>query len=122
MRRACDSGKSVRYITHNAFSVLVQKAFAGEHPDRREAWSTLDGLKYCHVLFFDDLGKPPSSERADAELLELVEVRTSHLRPILWSADGSSAWLTARLGADRGEALVRRLTEFRRSASCNPGQ
>jgi hypothetical protein len=60
----------------------------------------------------DDLGKPPATDRADAELEELVEVRTSQLLPILWSANGSSAWLIKRMGPDRGEPLVRRLSEF----------
>ena len=64
------------------------------------------------VLLFDDLGKAPSTEGVDAELFELVEVRTSNALPILWSANGGGRWLIDRLGADRGPALIRRLAEF----------
>jgi hypothetical protein len=34
------------------------------------------------------------------------------MKPILWSANGTSAWLIKRMGSDRGEPLVRRLSEF----------
>lgn len=109
---AFDAGKRCRSISHNLFSKTVQSAFAGEGAERNDARALLVALQKCDVLLLDDLGKPPPTERADAELEELVEVRTSNLLPILWSANGSSAWLIKRMGPDRGEPLVRRLSEF----------
>lgn len=64
------------------------------------------------MLLFDDLGKAPSTENVDAELLELIERRTSNGKALLWSANGSGTWLESRFGPDRGEPLVRRLAEF----------
>ena len=112
LRRALDSGLRCASISHNSFSRCVQEAFAGEGTTRAAARERLNNLHRCPVVLLDDLGKPPATERADAELEELVEIRTSQLLPILWTANGSSAWLMKRMGADRGEPLVRRLSEF----------
>lgn len=112
LRRAFDGGKFCRFTSHNAFTRTVQTAFAGDGKEREAAKHLLDAYQECGVLLIDDIGKPPPTERADAELEELVEQRTSNMRPILWSANGSSAWLIKRMGVDRGEPLVRRLSEF----------
>jgi len=112
LRRAFDAGKTCRAISHNAFTRTVQSAFAGDGIERSDAKAMLSALQKCDVLMIDDLGKPPPTERADSELEEIVEIRTCNLLPILWSANGSSAWLTKRLGPDRGAPLVRRLSEF----------
>lgn len=112
LRRAFDAGKWCRAVSHNSFSRTVQNAFSGEGKDREEAKEQMKAFHRCSVLLLDDVGKPPPTERADAELEELIEVRTSNLLPILWSANGSSAWLIKRMGPDRGEPLVRRLSEF----------
>lgn len=112
LRRAFEAGRSCVAITHNHFTRVVQDAFAGEGEEKRNARTTLERLKNWDVLLLDDLGKPPSTDRADSELEELIEHRTAYKLPILWSANGSGEWLIARLGQDRGPALVRRLGEF----------
>jgi DNA replication protein DnaC len=117
LRKAFDAGKSTQSVSHNAFSRIVQDAFAGDDRSRAEAKTRLKSLHNCAVLLIDDLGKSPATERADAELEELIEVRTCHKRPTLWSANGSSEWLSRRLGPDRGEPLVRRLSEFSKVVS-----
>lgn len=113
LKKAFDADLGVRYITHNAFSKLVIDAFSsGSHQSKEESVRSLSYLGKVRVLLFDDLGKAPSTERCDAELEELIEVRGSHLLPTLWSANGCGEWLVKRFGADRGEPLVRRLAEF----------
>lgn len=112
LRRAFDAGLACRAVSHNSFTRTVQTAFAGDGREREDAKALLDAFQRCDVLLLDDLGKPPPTERADAELEELVEVRTCNMKPILWSANGSAGWLIKRMGNDRGEPLVRRLSEF----------
>lgn len=110
LRRAFDAGNVVRVYTHNKFSKLVMDAFMGD--SRAEAARDLAALRKTDYLMIDDLGKAPSTERADAEMEELVEHRVSHSLPILWSANAGGGWLEARFGPDRGPALVRRLAQF----------
>lgn len=112
LKRAFDANQSCAAVSHNAFSCVVISAFSGTDEERQTARNKLTTFQQCEVLLLDDLGKPPTTERVDAELEELVEIRTSHNRPILWTSNGSSAWLIKRMGADRGPALVRRLSEF----------
>lgn len=112
LRRAFDAGFYIRYITHNAFSKLVLLAFAGEGEARKEAMLSLANLGKVGVLLMDDLGKAPATERADAELEEIIETRSANKLPFLWSSNAGGEWLEKRLGADRGAPLVRRLAEF----------
>jgi hypothetical protein len=112
MQRAHRIGRSCAAISHNAFSRAVGIAFSGEGADRAEARHRLEQLRRAQVVLIDDLGKAPSTERTDAELEDLVEERTANRRPILWTSNGSAGWLAKRLGNDRGEPFVRRLSEF----------
>jgi DNA replication protein DnaC len=112
LRRAHTAGLRVNSVSHNRFSRLAMDAFSGTTEERGNARAALDFLKRADVLLLDDLGKAPSTERADAELEELIEARTSNNKPLLWTANGSGEWLIARLGADRGEPAIRRLAEF----------
>lgn len=112
MQRAHRLGRSCAAISHNAFSRAVGIAFGGEGSDRAEARHRLETLRRVQVVLIDDLGKAPSTERTDAELEDLVEERTANRRPILWTSNGSASWLAKRLGNDRGEPFVRRLSEF----------
>jgi DNA replication protein DnaC len=112
MQRAHRLGRSCAAISHNAFSRAVGIAFSGDGADRAEARHRLEQLRRAQVVLIDDLGKAPSTERTDAELEDLVEERTANRRPILWTSNGSAGWLAKRLGNDRGEPFVRRLSEF----------
>lgn len=110
LRRAFEAGKSIAFVSHNHFSRLAQDSFMGEKVD--DARNRLKLFHRCGVLLIDDLGKAPKTERADAEMEELIECRTNSGLPILWSANASGEWLIKRFGEDRGPALVRRLAEF----------
>lgn len=112
LRRAFDQGLRVEAITHNRFSKLVIGAFYHQGDWTQDCHERLFKLAEVDVLLLDDLGKAPSTERCDAELEELIEIRGTHLRPILWSANGHGQWLTDRFGPDRGAPIVRRLAEF----------
>jgi len=112
LRRAFDAGKPVEFVSHNAFSRIAATAYSGDGNEKKDALNSIKRFSSVAVLLLDDLGKAPSTERADAEMEELIEHRTSHGLPILWSANGYGEWISARFGKDRGPAFVRRLAEF----------
>lgn len=114
LKIAFDAQKSCASVSHAKFSRIVQEAFAGDGKEKAEAKAKLESFRRANFLLIDDLGKPPSTERADSEIEDLIEHRTSFILPILWSANGSGAWLEKRFGSDRGEPIVRRLSEFSR--------
>ncbi len=72
-------------------------------------------IRRCYsseILLLDDLGKQRFSTAGESEFFDLVEDRTSRLRPILWTANATGDELAAMMSADRGGPIVRRLTEF----------
>jgi DNA replication protein DnaC len=66
----------------------------------------------AEILFIDDIGKEKYTERVESEFYDLIETRTAHLRPILWTANTSGAGLEAMMSPDRGAPILRRLREF----------
>lgn len=63
------------------------------------------------VVFFDDLGKFKLTERVEAELFGLIEIRMAHKRPIIATTNMTGDALKDKMTGDRGEPLVRRLRE-----------
>jgi DNA replication protein DnaC len=64
------------------------------------------------VLLLDDLGKAKMTERSELELFDLLEHRSSHALPIFWTANAEKGALKQMLSPDRGEPILRRLSEF----------
>lgn len=112
LARAFTAGLWTHATSHTIFRRIAIEANSGDGENRVTARNRLEMMGKVDVLLIDDLGKPSSTETVDAELEELIEFRTARARPILWSANGSGMWLLGRFGDDRGEPIVRRLTEF----------
>lgn len=69
--------------------------------------------KTTTLLYFDDIDKGPhQSERLESEFFDLLETRTSNLRPTLWTSQLSLSQLEKRFSAGTGPAIARRLAEF----------
>jgi hypothetical protein len=52
------------------------------------------------------------TERSELELFDLLEHRSSHELPIIWTANAAKGDLRKMLSSDRGEPILRRLSEF----------
>ena len=96
-------------ISHSKLAELARDSAYGDNAEK--ARKRLSALERCDVLFIDDIGKPPSTERADAEFESVIDTRYANGSPTIWTANGKGAWLSARFGPDRGEPIVRRLAE-----------
>ena len=109
LRKAFDAGLHCEATTHSALAQTARDAAFGERVEA--ARDRMEELQDCDVLFVDDLGKPPSTERADADFEALIDHRYSHTLPTIWTSNSGGAWLAMRFGDDRGKPIVRRLTE-----------
>lgn len=69
-------------------------------------------LATVDVLFLDDLGKARWTEGTEAQIFDLIDQRTREGKPILATTNDDGATLAARLSADRGEPLIRRLRDY----------
>lgn len=100
----------VKAINDGFFSKLVVEASFMEKVDFR---AILASFYAAPIVFLDDIGQSKLTERVCAELYQLVEYRTSHLLPILFTSNFSGDQLAARFtDLTRGTAVVRRLAEF----------
>ena len=77
-----------------------------------DARDRISAAKRTEILFLDDIGKEKYTERVESEFYDLIETRTSNLRPTLWTTNASASQLSAMMSADRGEPVLRRLKEF----------
>jgi DNA replication protein DnaC len=112
LKRLHFSGIRVFGITSTAFA----KACADQwHDDAQTKALAEDMLTRCRrtkVLLLDDLGKAKITERSELELFDLLEHRSSHELPIIWTANAAKGDLRKMLSSDRGEPILRRLSEF----------
>ena len=107
LKNSYDKGLKCAAISHTRLSNLATSAARdGEGAD------ILVKLKMADVLLIDDLGKGHSTERANQELLDILEERSAEMKPVIWTSNAGSKWLIDRFGEDRGRPIARRLFEF----------
>lgn len=64
------------------------------------------------VVFIDDFGKWKLTERLEAELFDLINRRTSNLKPFILTTNFVGEELARKFSEDRGLPLVERIREF----------
>ena len=107
LRRLLETGRAVRAFDCAAFGHEVARRF---RDGTGEDW--IDAVAKAEIVFLDDVGKIPFTERVEAELFALIERRTANLLPIIGTLNMTGADLEAKASGDRGGPMVRRLREF----------
>jgi len=77
-----------------------------------EAKDKLRRLARVDWLLLDDIDKGKFTPRAEEALFSLLEIRTSNGRPTIWTCNSNASALAGLFGAERGDAILRRLVEF----------
>lgn len=111
LKRLHFQGVQVEAIGAKRLGTCVSRSF-GDGPEAHEARSIIARCRSTRVLFLDDVGKDKLTDRTEAEFYDLIEHRTSHMLPTMWTANASGEQLRAMLGEDRGVAILRRMREF----------
>ena len=109
-RMVMDEGRTFAFVAASTFSHEVSRRAGSGTPGDLDNY--LHWLCRVHVLFLDDVGKGRLTDRVEAEFYHVIEQRTAHCRPILFTANARAADLQAGMSEDRGEPIVRRLREF----------
>jgi len=112
LRRHHFAGRQVFAISSKRLSDRALEKFDDTRHIKSRARDDLAKAQHCEILLLDDLGKGKFTERAEEELYDLLESRTSYRRPTIWTANSTGDELLAKLSADRGAAILRRLVEF----------
>lgn len=106
LNRKCAAVSSTRY------AMLCSDQFAQDDQARDSVRLLIGEIRDADILLFDDIGKGKMTERAELELYDLLEHRTSHLLPTIWTANSTSKKLREAMSNERGESIMRRLMEF----------
>jgi len=112
LRRHHEQGRSCEAVSTTAFASLCLRQFSDDRDAKQFASVALSRIRYVDLLLIDDLGKSRMTERCEVEFFDLLEYRTSHLLPTLWTANARGNELLALMSPDRGEPILRRLAEF----------
>jgi DNA replication protein DnaC len=103
--------RSTMFLSSSNFGKIVASQFSNT-PGRRDAAEGIIAKAYhADVLLLDDVGKGRMTDRAEAELHDLLEHRTSWKKTTLWTANSNARQLHAMFTADRADAILRRLTD-----------
>lgn len=107
-----ENEKSVDSITSTRLAGLCTDIYDDSESIRNEARRKMRSIRNVKYLLIDDLGKQKFTERAETELYDLIETRTSNLRPTFWTANMTSDAFANMMTEDRGTPIIRRLSEF----------
>lgn len=80
-RLAEEEGIVPKGLTHGELEYLAQHQFEGDNT------AQFRGLKSCRLLILDDFAKGSLHGATLRKLFELVDHRTSHQKPILWTSN-----------------------------------
>ena len=105
-------GHECEAVSSTKLAKLTADQFSDSETIKYRALDRIDKFKFVDIFFIDDLGKAKSTERYEMELFDILEHRTSHLLPTIWTANTSGDDLLSMMSKDRGEPIIRRLAEF----------
>ena len=111
LKRMHLQGKRCAYINGSQFNAQVANKAADFPELRDQAHSILRNIRDAQFLLLDDVGKQRFTSASEQELYDLLEHRTSFLKPIIWTTNSTAKDLQGRISKDRGDAVIRRLTE-----------
>lgn len=77
-----------------------------------EQREVLKRVRKAEILFIDDFGKQKFTEASSGELFDIIEERTSHRRPIVFTTNLVGKELESMLDENYAGPLLRRLREF----------
>lgn len=106
------AGESVYAITSKDLEKSAQNYFSDDQTEKRESRDNLRRCQKATFLLIDDLGKEKYSATVAGNLFDLIDHRTKHILPTIWTCNSTLDALASNLGDIYGGPLLRRLQEF----------
>ena len=109
LERLAASGKSCEWITSTDLAYFSADQFSDDPQGRHVAKDKLRRLRRAPVTFIDDVGKGKLTDRAEAELFDILDCRSREGLPTMWTSNSGGQDLLNMMSRDRGDALLRRM-------------
>ena len=112
LKREHFAGRRVYGLSATEFSKFAADQWHNRVAERNAAEEAISTCKRCDILLLDDLGKQKFTERAELELFDLLEHRTSKMKPTITTFNADARQFLNMLSEERGEPILRRLDQF----------
>lgn len=112
VKREMLAGKRCYGVTATQLAKYAADQWHSRAEERNIAEYVLKECKSASILLLDDLGKQKFTERAELELFDILEYRTSHKKPTIATSNADGKSFRQMLSEDRGEPILRRLQQF----------
>jgi len=106
------AGKSVNFLKATDVAKYAAQQFSNDKELQTEALKAIRTAHTCQVLLLDDIGKGRLSPAAEELLYDLLDKRSERKLPVIWTSNAVQGELHQMLSNDRGDAIIRRLSEF----------
>ena len=120
LKRMTYAGKSVYGLTSTQFAKFAADQWHSNAEEKGYACEAMERCRRTSVLLLDDLGKQKMTERGELELYDVLEHRTTNLKPTLITTNATGEQLARMLSEDRRNAILRRIRDFSQFIKFNP--
>jgi len=110
VKRYIWNGEQVLWVNSSQFQWACQNQF-NDH-EKVEATKWLKQCRYASVLVLDDIGSLKSTEIVSDNLYNLLEYRTTHGLPMIWTSNESLDEMLPKLGEKPRKRSISRLAGF----------
>lgn len=112
LKRMVEAGKSCYGLTSTQFAKFAADQWHSNSEDKGTACENMDRCRRTAILLIDDLGKQKMTERGETELYDVLEWRTTNLKPTIITTNASGDQLKKMLSEDRRQPILRRIRDF----------
>jgi len=112
LKRMTYAGKSVYGLTSTQFAKFAADQWHSNAEDKGAAVEAMERCRRTSLLLIDDLGKQKMTERGETELYDVLEHRTTNLKPTIITTNATSVQLAKMLSEDRRQPILRRIADF----------
>lgn len=104
-----EQGMKTLWLPATELAAASRGAFSDSGAEKERCKELLAQARKVKGLLLDDLGKGRLTDRAESDLYDILEHRTSHKLPTFWTSNSGAKGLREMMSADRADALIRRL-------------
>lgn len=112
LKRMAHQGKSIYGLTSTQFAKYAADQWHSNAEEKGFAIEAMERCRRTSILLLDDLGKQKMTERGETELYDVLEHRTTNLKPTIITTNATSIQLGAMLSEDRRQPILRRIKDF----------
>lgn len=111
-RMMTEHGKNCYGLTATLFAKYAADQWHTNLEDKNAAIEAMSRCRSSAILLLDDLGKQKMTDRGETELYDVLEHRTTNLKPTIITTNATGDQLKKMISEDRRQPILRRISDF----------